>query len=199
MRPSNSRGPPRLLSLPPTSVPKMKSRRHFEARPPTFVVAVVVVESTVFVFGSQISSSRTARMWSLATNFHPLFRRVHFATSVYLTVHSFSRRSFLSRGRTYGERGRPALFIFHYQFPITTRGRGATRFFALVFLHGDKFLNDSHSPKPQRETPLYVADLIPVESARLINSLKNSYLLKRLRIVDRNSIIDGSPETIIWK
>jgi len=62
----------------------IKSRLRFETRP------MFGIDVAVFVFGSQISSERNSTdVWLLATNFHPLSQRMHFATSVYLAVPSF--------------------------------------------------------------------------------------------------------------
>lgn len=82
--------PPRFLSHPQTSRVKNKI---IKSRCRSLKLALRSGSApavAVFVFGSQISPSGIPQMWrSFATNFHPLSWRMHFATSVYLTVPSF--------------------------------------------------------------------------------------------------------------
>lgn len=80
-------GPPSwLLSLPQRSASKIKFERRFETRPTSGPTAAVAV------FGIRLADIRQAEpRQPFATNFRSLFRRMHFATSVYLSARVLSR------------------------------------------------------------------------------------------------------------
>jgi len=110
----------------------IKSRLRFETRP------MFGIDVAVFVFGSQISSERNSTdVWLLATNFHPLSQRMHFATSVYLAP--FLPSSFFLAALFYGQYyGRSLLGRLIYFAPSIPDGGSdcvARRNFSFVLRH----------------------------------------------------------------